>query len=91
VVSVAYSHEEETWYDDVPWTQETTWTLSQHRYLLDLSDDGLFRWSVRVVRQTGVDANDKPTGVPLGPPSKVWTLIWREEGPGPATRVVPPP
>jgi hypothetical protein len=91
VVTVAYSHEGETWYDDVPWTQETTWILSQHDYLVDLSDDGYFQWSVQVVRQTGVDANDKPTGIPLSAPSKARTLIWQEEGAGPATRQAPPP
>lgn len=88
-VTVAYSRLGETWYDEVPWTQDTSWTLSDHGYLLDLSDDGQFRWSVQVVRQTGADANGNPTGIPLSPPSDVWTLIWRRAADG--TPAVPPP
>ena len=89
-ISVAYSHEGATWYDDVPWTRNTSWALSEHRYLLDLSDDGQFRWSVQVVRQTGVDAGGKPTGLPLSAPSTVRTLIWRRTSPV-GTPLPPPP
>jgi hypothetical protein len=88
-VTVTFVHLGETWYDEVPWTRDTSWTLSDHGYLLDLSDDGQFRWSVQVVRQTGMDANGNPTGIPLSPPSEVWTLIWRRASDG--TPVVPPP
>ena len=91
-VSVAYLHLGETWYDEVPWTQDTSWTLTEHSYLLDLSDDGQFRWLVQVVRQTGVDANGNPTGIPLSAPSEVRTLIWRRTSDGGAeTPSVPPP
>jgi hypothetical protein len=85
-------HLGETWYDKVPWTQDTSWTLTEHSYLLDLSDDGQFRWSVQVMRQTGVDANGNPTGVPLSAPSEVWTLIWRRASDGGVgTPTIPPP
>jgi hypothetical protein len=77
MITVSYTHEGETWNDDVPWTQDTSWTLSEHDYLLALADDSRFRWSVHVVQQTGVGADDKPIGVPLSPPSEVWTLIWK--------------
>jgi hypothetical protein len=91
-VIVAYMHLGETWYDEVPWIQDTSWTLSEHGYLLDLSDDGQFHWSVQVVRQTGVDANGNPTGIPLSPPSEVRTLIWRRASDGGVgTPTIPPP
>jgi hypothetical protein len=93
VVSVAYSHQGDTWHDDTPWIKTTSWTLSDHRYLLDLSDDGLFRWSVQVFRQTRVDAEGKPVGVPLSAPSEVRTILWRDSSPGggPSTPTPPPP
>ncbi len=91
-VIVAYIHLGETWYDEVPWIQDTSWTLSEHSYLLDLSDDGQFRWSVQVVRQTGADANGNPNGIPLSAPSEVRTLIWRwAPGGGAIKPTIPPP
>jgi hypothetical protein len=77
VVTVAYSHNGETWYDDIPWTRETTWTLSDHGYLLNLSDDGRFVWSVQVVRQTGLSAGGSPEGEPLSDPSRRRMVIWQ--------------
>jgi hypothetical protein len=44
---------------------------------MDLSDDGQFRWSVQVMRKTGVNAQEKPVGVPLSPMSGEWTFTWR--------------
>jgi hypothetical protein len=88
-VSVAYIHLGQTWHDDVPWTRDTSWTLSEHAYLKDLSDNDEFRWSVQVMRQTGTDAGGKPVGVPLSPQSEERLLIWKTAdvgGPGP-----PPP
>jgi hypothetical protein len=94
VITVAYTHLGETWHDEVPWTRETSWTLSEHRYLLDLSDDGQYQWSVQIMRQTGIDANGKPVGVSLSPPSDVRTLSWRRAvrgGGGPGDKPPPPP
>jgi hypothetical protein len=92
VITVAYSHFGDTWYDETPWIQNTSWTLSEHRYLLDLSDDGQFHWSVQVMRQTGVDADGRPLGSPLSAPSDVWTLIWRRSSRvGKVTPPVSPP
>ena len=97
-ITVSYTHLGTTWYDDVPWTHGTTWTLSEHSYLLDLSDDGQFQWSVQVVRPTGLDANGRPMGEPLSAPSEVWMLIWRRAssggqspgGPAPKPSLPPP-
>jgi hypothetical protein len=94
VITVAYAHLGATWYDDVPWTQDTSWTLSEHSYLQDLSDDGRYQWSVQVMYQTGVGANGQPIGVPLSPPSEVRTLLWRRAGGGgggPGNVPPPPP
>ena len=97
-VSVAYTHLGETWFDDVPWTRSTTWTLTEHSYLQDLSDNGQFVWSVQVVRQTGTDASGKPTGVSLSAPSEERMVTWRREsggggggGGGGANTPAPPP
>jgi hypothetical protein len=97
-ISVAYTHLGETWFDDVPWTRSTTWTLTEHSYLQDLSDNGQFVWSVQVVRQTGTDASGKPTGVPLSAPSEERMVTWRREsggggggGGGGANTPAPPP
>lgn len=76
VITVSYLHEGSTWYDDIPWTRETSWRLSDHAYLPDLSDDGLLRWSVQVMRQTGQDPQGRPTGIPLSPGSFSSRLLW---------------
>jgi hypothetical protein len=91
-ITVAYAHLGETWYDEVPWTRETSWILSEHSYLLDLSDDGQYQWSVQVMQQTGVDAKGQPIGVPLSPPSDMRTVLWRRAsgGGGEAAQNTPP-
>jgi len=81
-ITVVYSHRGETWYDEVPWTRDTSWTLSEHNYLLDLSDDGRFWWSVQAIRRTGVDAAGNPVGETLSLSSDVWTLDWMRAGDG---------
>jgi hypothetical protein len=94
VITVAYAHNGETWYDEVPWTRNTNWTLSEHDYLLELSDDGWFRWSVQVVRRTGIGADGSPEGVTLGEPSATWRLNWKPPASGgskSSTPAVPPP
>ena len=95
IVTVAYTHQGETWYDEVPWTRDTSWILSEHSYLQELSDDSQYQWSVQVVQQTGVDASGQPIGVPLSLASDVRTLLWRRAGGGddapPGTPPVPPP
>ena len=84
-ITVAYSHLGATWHDQVPWTRDTSWTLSEHNYLLELCDDGWFRWSVQAMRQTGVDADGKPVGSALSAPSEVRTLGWMKGNGGPTT------
>ena len=87
VITVAYSRLGDTWYDETPWTKDTSWALSEHDYLVDLSDDGEFQWSVQILRETGLDADGKPTGIAISPSSETWSLTWRKtEGPPP-----PPP
>jgi len=90
VITIAYTHNAGTWYDDKVWTQETSWLLNEHSYLLEYSDDGRFQWSVQILQQTGTDDNGKPTGTPRSPKSKVRTLIWTLPS-GAATPTPPPP
>ena len=87
VVTLAYRHGADTWYDDTPWIRDTSWAASEHRYLLDLSTDDLFHWSVRVMLRTGFDANGRPVGGPLSPASEVRTFSWVKANGG----VTPPP
>jgi len=77
VVELAYNHKGAVWYDETPWLRETSWELSTHRYLHDLSSDGVYRWSVRVMRRTGADAAGRPVGEPLSPSSEMRTLVWQ--------------
>jgi hypothetical protein len=56
--------------------RESAWTISEHDYVLALSDDGRFQWSVRVMLKTGGDPESgQPVGIPLSPASDVWTLV----------------
>ena len=92
VVTVAYSRLGDTWYDETPWIQDTRWLLSEHDYLLDLSDNGKFFWSVQVMRQTDVDAEGKPRGIAISPSSDSWSLTWRKvESTSPPLPTLPPP
>jgi len=92
VISLAYPHGQETWYDETPWLKETSWLVNEHEYLLDLSNDGSFRWSVQVMRQTGEDDRGRPVGVPLGPLSEERSFNWmRSSGGGGEPEPTPPP
>jgi serine/threonine-protein kinase len=66
-----------TWTDETPWVKTPNWTLSEHAYLPGLSADGLFRWSVRVMRKTGENAQGRPNGTALSPASTARTLTWQ--------------
>ena len=91
VVAVVYTSNGALQNDDKVWIRKTSWLLNDHQYLIDLSDDGRFQWSVRVMQQTGTDANGKPTWEPRSAKSEVRTLIWkRASGPGPGPTVPPP-
>lgn len=93
VITLAYPHGDATWYDETPWTQGTSWRMSDHGYLLDLADGGQLRWSVQVKQHTGTGADGRPAGVPLGPESETRTLIWRRSsgGGGSGSRNTPEP
>ncbi len=89
VVTVAFQHFGDTWYDEIPWLKETGWTLSEHEYLVDLADDSRFLWSVQVMRRTGQDAEGDPTGVAISPSSETRSLYWYRPTGG--TPPPPPP
>jgi hypothetical protein len=90
VTTVAYHHLGETWYDETPWLKDTSWNLSDHGYLRDLSDDSQFRWAVQIMRRTGINAEGKPEGIARSPLSEVRTLIWQAASPGGGGTPPPP-
>ena len=91
-ITLAYYHLGQTWYDEVPWTQSTEWVLSDHSYLVELSDNAEFWWSVQVVRQTGVDAEGRSVGEALSESSATWTVNWKRpfHGGGSTPQGTPP-
>jgi hypothetical protein len=97
VVQVVYDHLSGQEYVEKLFTKETSWLLSERRYLLDISRDGKFRWFVQVQERTGeFDSNGQPLGVPRSPPSEVRAFEWRRSSGGsgggqPATPVIPNP
>jgi hypothetical protein len=94
-ITVAYTHEGEKWYDTTPWRKETYWYLSDHKYLLYLSDDGLFHWQVQVIQQTGIDEDGNPVTVTRSPKSEMRELTWKifitPTTPPPPRSPTPPP
>jgi hypothetical protein len=88
VVTVAFQHLGDMWYDEIPWLKETSWTLSEHKYLVDLADGSRFLWSVQVMLRTGQDAEGNPTGVSISQSSETWSLFWYRAG---GTPPPPPP
>jgi hypothetical protein len=82
VPRVSFNHSGQVWTDETPWTKTVTWALSDHAYLLDLSDDGVFTWGVQVMRKTGTDPKTgMPVGVPVSRTSAMRTLTWLAERP----------
>ena len=90
VVTLAYPHGNQTWYDETPWLKETSWQADEHAYLPELSNDGNFTWSVRVMLLTGEDERGRPSGVPLGVPSAQRAFYWARR-PGSASEPTPQP
>ena len=94
VITLAYPHGNATCYDETPWLKETSWLVNEHSYLLDLSNDGSFVWSVQVMRRTGEDEHGRPVGVPLGPMSEERSFNWMRSsggGGGGEPEPTPPP
>jgi hypothetical protein len=91
-ISVSYSHAGETWHDETPWITDTVWLMSQHLYLLHLSDDGHFCWAVQAMRRLDVDPAGTPVGEALSPPSARRCFIWyADEATGPTATPTPSP
>ena len=92
VITLAYPHGNQTWYDETPWLKETSWRVNEHLYLRDLSNDGNFAWSVRVMRLTGENDRGQPIGEPLGPASPQRAFYWARQpsSGGPPPTPLPP-
>lgn len=58
-------------------TKNTSWLVNEHSYLRGLADDGLFYWSVTLVRQTGTDASGAPVEELLSQAGPVWAFVWQ--------------
>lgn len=81
-LSMPYNHEGRVWID-YAWTKETSWLASQRQYLLDLSDDGRFAWSVALIRQPGAEINNlAEDDILLSQPSAERVFVWRVGGGG---------
>jgi hypothetical protein len=76
IITVFFKHDGARW-NDYAYTQTTRWSVAEHDYLLDLSDDGLFEWSVQLIRATGKDPLGIPTGKAVSAPSAPQTFLWR--------------
>ncbi len=84
LITISFKHENEIW-TDYAWTQETNWSVAEHKYLPGLSHDGLFHWSVKLIHQTGTRADGVPEGIPLSQPSVERSFIWKFPNPTPAS------
>ena len=81
LITITYRNKGAVW-TDTAWTQETQWRLNEHGYLLGMSDDSVFNWSVRLLRQSGTDAKGVPQGDDLSLPSSLRSLVWRPPAAG---------
>lgn len=95
LVTLHYKHEGQIWTDYV-WTKETLWDARKHVYLLDLTSDGRFTWTVRLVRAASVPQDGKPTGaeIVLSETSQPRVFVWKRETaitPGITTGPTPTP
>ena len=68
-VTLHFNHDGAVW-TDFAWTRQTGWMANEHNYLLSTAIDGVFRWSVTLMRQTGRGANGIPEGVALSKTSE---------------------
>jgi hypothetical protein len=71
--------EVQQWYGDYVFTKDTQY-LAEGAFLAPFhfpagEGNATVSWSVRVVRQTGVDADGKPIGVDLSLPSEKRTFV----------------
>jgi hypothetical protein len=80
LITIQYNFQGET-YTDYAWTQQPQWSMGEHSYLGDLSEDGLFRWSVVSIRQTGTDGDGVPVGPALSRESAEWSFVWKAPAP----------
>lgn len=78
LISIDFRHKGQLW-TDVAYTKQTSWPLSEHKYLFDLSDNGEFDWSVQLIQE--VERNEE--GIPAGPAlsfsSVQRKLYWRPQ------------
>ncbi|MFQ5616054.1 MAG: hypothetical protein ACE5GO_06310 [Anaerolineales bacterium] len=73
------------WYD-YACTQETSWSVGKHDYLLDKSADGQFSWLVALIHfpeaegedcKLDITSKEVPEDLALTQTSEEWTFTWR--------------
>lgn len=75
VIILQYQHKGQTW-TDLAESRTTSWLVNEHSYLRGMADDGLFYWSVTLVRQTGTDANGVAVETPLSASGPTRAFVW---------------
>lgn len=81
LISIDFNYQGQV-YTDYAWTQQANWSLGEHSYLGTLSDDGLFKWSVILIRQTGANKDGVPQGDALSQRSQQRSFVWQPPSSG---------
>lgn len=76
VIILQYQHKGQTW-TDLAESRTTSWLVNEHSYLRGMADDGLFYWSVTLVKQTGTDANGVAIETPLSAAGPIQAFVWQ--------------
>ena len=76
LITIRYNHQGQV-FTDYAWTQQPNWSVGEHNYLGDLTDDGLFKWTVMLIRQTGTNSDGIPEGPALSRVSTERSFVWQ--------------
>lgn len=88
LVTIKFKHFGEIW-TDYAWSTSPHWHVGEHEYLLTLSDDGRFEWSVQLIRQTSTNNDGVPQGPALSQHSQTRVFYWRIHVPDSITESSP--
>ncbi len=75
-VTLTYQVYGQTWTDTAN-TTDTRWLVNEHSYLRGLATDGLYRWTVTLVKQTGLNASGEAIETELSPPGPQRAFVWQ--------------
>lgn len=77
VVTIDFLHDNHRW-QDYAYTKSTKWSTAEHKYLLELAQDGSFTWSVQLIQALSRNEDGVPVGVPLSRESVSNSLVWKQ-------------